>query len=100
MKKIRRGLLAVLLALTFIGPTVAAEINDLNTVDASNTARFPEGMAPSAVNDSARALEGILARWHRDTNASITAAGTANAITVSSRHDSLTVSTGRRWSWA
>lgn len=40
-----------------------AEIDDLNTTDASNTARFPEGMLPSAVNDAARALEGMLARF-------------------------------------
>lgn len=43
-----------------------AELNDLNITDNSNTARFPEGMAPSAVNDSARALEGLLARGIRD----------------------------------
>ena len=43
-----------------------AELNDLNIVDNSNTARFPEGMAPSIVNDSARALEGLLARGIKD----------------------------------
>ena len=43
-----------------------AELNDLNITDNSNTARFPEGMAPSVVNDSARALEGLLARGIKD----------------------------------
>ena len=43
-----------------------AELNDLNITDNSNTARFPEGMAPSIVNDSARALEGRLARGIKD----------------------------------
>ena len=59
-----------------------AEINDLNIADASNTARFPENQAPSSVNDGARALEGMIARWHKDTNASIAAGGTGDAITV------------------
>lgn len=59
-----------------------AEINDLNVTDASNTARFPEGMAPSAVNDAARALEGIIARWHKDTNGSLVATGSSNAYAV------------------
>jgi len=59
-----------------------AEINDLNVVDASNTARFPENQLPSTVNNGARALEGIIARWDKDTNASITPGGTADVITV------------------
>lgn len=59
-----------------------AEINDLEIVDADNTARFPENQAPSTVNDGARALEGIVARWNNDTSGSITAGGTANDITI------------------
>jgi hypothetical protein len=43
-----------------------AEINDLSITDASNTGRFPENMAPSAVNDGARALEGLVARGLKD----------------------------------
>jgi hypothetical protein len=43
-----------------------AEINDLSIVDASNISRFPENMAPSAVNDGARALEGLVARGLKD----------------------------------
>jgi hypothetical protein len=58
-----------------------AEINDLTIVDASNTARFPELMAPSAVNNGARALEGLVARWHRDLNASVTTGGTSTVYT-------------------
>jgi hypothetical protein len=60
-----------------------AEINDLNVTDASNTARFPENQLPSTVNNGARALEGIIARWDKDTNASLSAGGSANAITIS-----------------
>lgn len=56
-----------------------AEINDLTTVDASNTARWPENMPPSDVNDAGRSGEGILARWHRDLNGSVTTTGTSTA---------------------
>jgi len=60
-----------------------AEINSLNVVDADNTSRFPENQLPSTVNNGARALEGIIARWDKDTNASLSAGGSANAITIS-----------------
>lgn len=76
----KRWLIVVLAALTLSGlPAIAAEINDLNITDASNTARFPENMAPSAVNDGARALEGLIARWDKDTNGSKVTTGSANA---------------------
>jgi hypothetical protein len=59
-----------------------AEITSLSTTDASNTARFPEGMAPSAVNDAARALEGMLGRAFKDTiDGALTTAGTSTAYT-------------------
>lgn len=75
----------------------AAEVNDLNVTDASNTARFPENMAPSAVNDGARALEGIVARWDKDINGSLDSLGAADAYTVSANrtltalYDGLTI---------
>ena len=59
-----------------------AEINSLNVVDADNTSRFPENQLPSTVNNGARALEGIIARWDKDTNASLTPGGTADVITL------------------
>ena len=62
-----------------------AEINDLNVTDASNTARFPEAMAPSAVNDGARALEGLIARWHENINTSIASTGSGNAYVVAAQ---------------
>lgn len=62
-----------------------AEIGDLNPVDASNTARFPEGMAPSAINDSARALEGMIARYRIDTAGSLIATGSSNAYAVAAQ---------------
>jgi len=59
-----------------------AEKKDLNIVDDSNTARFPEGQASSSVNNGARALEGIIAREFGDMNGSLTSAGTADVITL------------------
>ena len=74
-----------------------ADIQDLTIVDASNTARFPENQAPSTVNDGARALEGIVARWHKDTNGSKASTGSANAYvfaadqTLSAYYDGLEI---------
>lgn len=59
-----------------------ADIQSLSTADSTNTARFPEGQAPSTVNDGARALEGMIARWHRDINSSLSISGAANAWAV------------------
>lgn len=61
-----------------------AEITDFDPVDANNTTRWPEGMQRSQINNSARADEGILARWFRDTNGSITSSGSANAYAITS----------------
>ncbi|MCE2482981.1 MAG: collagen-like protein [Alphaproteobacteria bacterium] len=62
-----------------------AEIKDLEIVDADNTRRWPEGMAPSRVNNSARALEGMLARFVRDTSGELVAGGTAAAMTLATK---------------
>ena len=59
-----------------------AEVKDLNVTDASNTARFPENQAPSTVNNGARSLEGMLARWYADTNGSISTTGSSNAYVL------------------
>jgi hypothetical protein len=66
-----------------------ADINDLSTTAASNTARFPEAMARSQVNNSARELEAILARWDKDTNGSLATGGTSTAITVTLNRSSI-----------
>ncbi len=62
-----------------------AEINDLDTTDASNTARFPENQAPSSVNNGARALEGLIARWNEDTNGSIVTGNSGNDYTFAAK---------------
>lgn len=65
------------------GSAAAAEIGSLNTTAADNVARFPESMALSALNDAARELEAIIARWARDTIDGCPAASGTNTITVS-----------------
>lgn len=74
--------LAALLALMLAVPLQAAEIGDFDSVDANNTLRWPEGMPFAQVNDSARADEGILARFWKDVNGSLTTTGSANAYAV------------------
>ncbi len=59
-----------------------AEVGDLLPIDDNNTARWPEGMPPSDVNNAGRADEGIMSRWHRDTNGSLTSTGTSTAYTL------------------
>ena len=59
-----------------------SEIQDLDPVDANNTGRWPENMTYSAVNDAGRADEGMIARWFRDINGSLTASGSGNAFAV------------------
>jgi hypothetical protein len=69
-------------------PAPAADIN-FNTwseSDAGNNAAapngFPEHMAPSGVNDAARAIMGGVRRWHDHISPTVTSAGTANAQTL------------------
>lgn len=74
-----------------------AEIADLENVDASNTARFPEGQAPSTVNNGARALEGLVSRWHNTINGSVATTGAADTYvwacpqTLSAYYDGLII---------
>ena len=64
-----------------------AEVGDLLPVDDNNTARWPEGQAPSTVNDAGRADEGIISRWHRDTNGSLTSTGTGTAYQLTTNQN-------------
>lgn len=62
------------------------EILDWNVAAASNNAAppngFPENMAYSAVNDSARELMAVVRRFIGDNNGSLTSGGSANAYTL------------------
>jgi microcystin-dependent protein len=51
---------------------------------ADSTINWAEGMAPSAVNDSARAMMARLAEWRDDVSGTIATAGSSTAYTVAS----------------
>lgn len=76
-----------------------AEINDLDVTDANNTARFPENMQFRNVNDSARALEGMLAREHKDGSGTLSSSGSGNAYTVTTNRTISAYYTGMRLSF-
>jgi len=71
-----------------------ADIESLSGTDASNTARFPENQLPSTVNDGARALEGMLARWFKDTNGSVSTTGSSSAYAFAANRTQATVYAG------
>ena len=50
---------------------------------ADSTVNWAEGMAPSAVNDSARAMMARLAEWRDDISGTIVTSGTSTAYTLS-----------------
>lgn len=68
------------------GPVGAAIWNWSTTASSNATAdpsiNWAEGMAPSAVNDSARAMMAALAAWRNDISAVNTSAGTSSAYTL------------------
>ena len=77
-----------------------AEIFDLAVTDGNNTGRFPEGQAPSTVNNGARALEGILARGFRDTIIpDRTTTGSANAQVLTPNETIAAISAGMSQTW-
>jgi hypothetical protein len=66
---------------------MATGLNSWSQTAASNATadsnvNFAEGMAPSAVNDSARALMASMAKWRDDNNGTITTGGTSTAYTA------------------
>jgi len=59
-----------------------AEVNDLQTVAANNTARFPEGMTAAQLNDNLRELEAMIGRYHRDHTGVGLTTGTGTALVL------------------
>lgn len=55
-----------------------------NNGTADSTCPFPEGMAPSAVNDGNRGQMAALSKWGADISGAIVTAGSSTAYTVSS----------------
>lgn len=77
-----------------------AEVDDLSGTDASNTGRFPENQAPSTVNNGARALEGMLARFFKDTvQPTKTSGGSANAQTLTPNRTIATLASPMAFLW-
>ena len=66
-------------------------IDNWSTTAASNNASspngFPEGMAPSGVNDSAREVMAAVAKWYQDQQGSLTTGGSASAYTLTTNGD-------------
>ena len=59
-----------------------AELADLFVLDASNSARFGEGQLVPSINDGGRALEGLIARGHRDRSGYTLSSGTGSAYAI------------------
>jgi len=76
-----------------------AEVVDLEVVDADNIARFPEGQNVPTINNGARALEGIVARWFADTNGSIVSTGTAPNYAIATNRTLPTLADGMEVVW-
>lgn len=70
------------------GPVGAAVWQWSTTAGTNATAdpsiNWAENMAPSSVNDSARAMMAAIAKWNYDTSGTVSAAGTTSAITLAS----------------
>lgn len=73
-----------------------SNVSQFSTTAASNNSAspngFPEGMAPSGLNDSARELMAALAKCYKDQNGTITTGGTTTAytLTTNNSHAALT----------
>lgn len=56
--------------------------SDWSETDSSNTVLWNEGMPPSSVNNSGRAMQGAVRRWFDWSNASVTSTGAANVQVI------------------
>lgn len=65
-----------------------------SNANSDSAQNWAEGMAPSAVNDSARGGMASVARWRDDLNGSITTSGTAGAYTVTTNQGFASLAAG------
>src|SRR5215471_1231146 len=70
--------------------TTTASTNDAADTDIN----WAEGQTPSSVNNSARGMMAGIAGWLKDTNATLTTGGSANAQTVTSNVAYASLATG------
>lgn len=87
MKAFLRSLVAPVIAALLAAGAANAAFWQWSTTSATNATADPsinwaEGMSPSSVNDSARAMMSALAKWRLDISGSISTAGTATAYTL------------------
>jgi hypothetical protein len=83
----RRILTATAFVCLAAAPILAAEVipnweGSAGSNNQSSPAGFPENMAPSGVNDSAREVMAAIARLHADTDGAILTTGSANAYAM------------------
>lgn len=88
----RKFQIAAIVALVAIPVTAfAAELlngtGSLDTTANNNTTRFPENMAPAAINDGMRNLESMLARYLKDSNGSVAISNIGNTYNASINAD-------------
>lgn len=86
MKKETLKFLVLLLVAIGAGPA-AAKMWQWSTTAATNatadpTINWSEGMSPSSVNDSARAMMAVLAKWRNDISGANTTGGSSTAFTL------------------
>jgi hypothetical protein len=60
-----------------------ADVEDYSVTAASNTDDFPENQAPSTLNDGGRETQADIAAMYQRMNGTVTAGGTADALTAS-----------------
>lgn len=91
MKSFLKGLVAPVLSAVLVALLVATGTNAYvwqwsQTASSNSTAdpaiNWAEGMSPSSVNDSARAMMGMMARWRDDISGKLATGGTASAYTL------------------
>src|SRR5262249_45906681 len=66
---------------------------------ADGSINWAEGMAPSAVNDSARAMMAAAAKFRDDVSGSLTTGGTSTAYTITSNQSFATLAPRTRATW-
>jgi hypothetical protein len=71
------------------------DVEDYSKLASSNTDDFPEGQAPSTLNDGCREIQADIARWKDRIDGTLSAGGTVNAITALQTYSSTSHVNGR-----